>query len=105
MRHCLCPAEYDLILTPSNVGLPGAKSSLHIRIEAAPTIPPSPNTSPATMATCIYIVEDHEVMRRALVDFLENISDFQVSGAAATAEEALDRIYDAAVDVALVDSR
>lgn len=57
------------------------------------------------MAIRIYIIEDHAVMRRALVDFLEDLPDFEVQGAASTAEDALDALNDTPVDLVLVDTR
>lgn len=53
------------------------------------------------MAANIYIVEDHEIMRRALTDFLEDLPHFQVAGAVETAEEALQGIGNVAVDLVL----
>lgn len=57
------------------------------------------------MATCIYVVEDHAVMRRALIDFIEDLSNFDVMGAAESAEEALAELDGSAVDLVLVDTR
>ncbi len=56
------------------------------------------------MTAYIYIVEDHEFMRRALVDLIECTSGFEVAGAVETAEEALDQLDSAAVDLVLVDT-
>lgn len=53
----------------------------------------------------IYIVEDHDVMRQALDNFLSETPDFSVAGTAKTAEDALPHLLDdAAVDLVLVDT-
>ena len=57
------------------------------------------------MLTTIYIVEDHAVMRGALVDFIKSTPDFAVAGAVETAEEALDELERTTVDLVLVDTR
>lgn len=57
------------------------------------------------MAVSIYIVEDHAFMRAALVDFIEDLPDLQVAGAVETAEEALEQLSNASVDLVLVDVR
>ncbi len=57
------------------------------------------------MATQIYIVEDHDVMRNALVDFIEGETSFEITGQAASAEQALEELRESTVDLALVDTR
>lgn len=51
----------------------------------------------------IFIVEDHPVMREMLGALLRQEPDFEVSGAAATAEEALERLAEKSADLLLVD--
>lgn len=55
------------------------------------------------MPVKIFIVEDHAVMREMLASFLEEEADFDVCGTARTAEEALDGLERAAIDLVLVD--
>lgn len=56
-----------------------------------------------TVIKKIFIVEDHPAMRRSLVALVENEDDFQVSGEAPSAEEALDTLATADADLVLVD--
>jgi len=53
----------------------------------------------------IFILDDHELVRRGLTDLLTATDDLIVVGEAATAGEALRRIPAAAPDVALLDAR
>jgi DNA-binding NarL/FixJ family response regulator len=53
----------------------------------------------------IFIVDDHELVRRGLIDLLTTTDDLIIVGEAATAGEALRRIPAAAPDVALLDAR
>ena len=53
----------------------------------------------------VFLLDDHELVRRGLRDFLAEERDFEVVGEAGTAEEALDRIGDARPDVAILDVR
>jgi DNA-binding NarL/FixJ family response regulator len=55
--------------------------------------------------TRIFIVDDHELVRRGLTDLLTTTDDLMIVGEAATAGEALRRIPAAAPDVALLDAR
>lgn len=51
----------------------------------------------------IFVVDDHAIMRQVLRDVLEREEGFTVCGEAASAEEALDEVDDAAPDLVLVD--
>lgn len=51
----------------------------------------------------IFIVEDHEVVRESYVMLFDMAEDLEVCGDVASAEEALERIPDAAPDLVLVD--
>ena len=51
----------------------------------------------------ILLVEDHKVMADALVNVLQKKGRFKVSVVAETADEALERLPDLQVDLALVD--
>jgi DNA-binding NarL/FixJ family response regulator len=53
----------------------------------------------------IFLVDDHEVVRRGVRDMLEAEDDFEVVGEAGTVEEALNRIHAVEPDVAVLDVR
>jgi DNA-binding NarL/FixJ family response regulator len=57
------------------------------------------------MTTTVFLLDDHEVVRRGLRELLETEPDLDVVGEAASAEEALTRIPAAAPDVAILDVR
>lgn len=54
-------------------------------------------------STSVFIVEDHEVVRRVLSQFIERLPDFNLCGVAATAEAALVQIPDYQPQLVLVD--
>lgn len=51
----------------------------------------------------VFIVDDHEIMREMLVEFLALEPDLTVCGEAANAQEALDRFEATDPDIVLVD--
>jgi len=53
----------------------------------------------------VFLLDDHEVVRRGLADLLSAVPGFEVVGEARTAEEALARIPAARPDVAVLDGR
>lgn len=57
------------------------------------------------MTVRVFLLDDHEIVRRGLRDLLEAQADFSVVGEASTAEEALARIGPTQPDVAIVDMR
>ena len=57
------------------------------------------------MAVRVFLVDDHEVVRRGLRELFEPQDDLEVVGEAANAEEALDRVPGTQPDVALLDVR
>jgi two-component system, NarL family, response regulator DevR len=57
------------------------------------------------MAVRVFLVDDHEVVRRGVRDMLESEDDFEVVGEAGTVEEALNRIPATSPDVAVLDVR
>jgi DNA-binding NarL/FixJ family response regulator len=57
------------------------------------------------MATRVFLLDDHEVVRRGLRELLESEDDIEVVGGASTAEEALGRIPATSPDVAVLDVR
>jgi DNA-binding NarL/FixJ family response regulator len=55
------------------------------------------------MPVNIFLVEDHEIMREMLQEFLSDEPELTVVGAAENAEEALDTLDGVPVDLVLVD--
>ncbi|MBO0812005.1 MAG: response regulator transcription factor [Microlunatus sp.] len=53
----------------------------------------------------VFILDDHELVRRGLIDLLNTTDDLQVVGEAATAAEARARIPATMPDVAMLDAR
>ena len=51
----------------------------------------------------VFLVDDHPIVRRGLVDLIENEADLAVAGEAGSAEEAIERIPAAAPDLVLLD--
>jgi two-component system response regulator DevR len=61
---------------------------------------------PSSTATIrVFLMDDHELVRRGLVDLLKSEPDITVVGEAGTAADALHRIPGARPDVALLDGR
>jgi len=55
--------------------------------------------------TRVFLLDDHEIVRRGLRELLEQEDDFEVVGEAGTADEALSRLPPTRPDVALLDVR
>lgn len=53
----------------------------------------------------IFLLDDHEVVRRGIADLLNAQSGFEIVGEAGTAEEARNRILAVRPDVAILDAR
>jgi two-component system, NarL family, response regulator DevR len=53
----------------------------------------------------IFLLDDHEVVRQAIAELLDEVEDFEVAGEAGTVHEALPRILAARPDVAVLDLR
>jgi DNA-binding NarL/FixJ family response regulator len=53
----------------------------------------------------VFLLDDHEIVRRGVRELLEAVDDFEVVGEAGTAEEALSRIPPTRPDVAIIDMR
>jgi two-component system, NarL family, response regulator DevR len=53
----------------------------------------------------IFLLDDHEVVRRGIAELLDAIPDFQVVGEAGTVAETLPRVLASRPDVALLDAR
>ena len=59
----------------------------------------------STKTIRVFLLDDHEIVRRGLVDLLSAVDDFEVVGEAGTAEEARRRILAVKPDVAVLDAR
>jgi DNA-binding NarL/FixJ family response regulator len=57
------------------------------------------------MSVRVFLLDDHEVVRRGVRELLETQDDFEIVGEAATAEEGLSRIPPTQPDVAIIDMR
>ena len=57
------------------------------------------------MTTKVFLLDDHEVVRRGLRELFESEDDLTVVGEAATADEALARVPSSQPDVAVLDVR
>ncbi|MDH6287289.1 response regulator transcription factor [Rhodococcus sp. NM-2] len=57
------------------------------------------------MTTRVFLVDDHEIVRRGLVDLLGSVPDLAVVGEAASVGEAMARIPGSGADVAVLDVR
>jgi two-component system response regulator DevR len=55
--------------------------------------------------TRIFLLDDHEIVRRGVADLLNSVPDFEVIGEAGTVAEALRRLPAAIPDVAILDGR
>ncbi|NKS65705.1 response regulator, partial [Rhodococcus hoagii] len=55
--------------------------------------------------TRVFLVDDHEIVRRGLVDLLGSAPDLTVVGEAASVGEAMARIPSSGADVAVLDVR
>jgi DNA-binding NarL/FixJ family response regulator len=53
----------------------------------------------------VFVVDDHEVVRRGLIDLLDAVDDIEIAGEAGTVEDAIGRIPGIDVDVAVLDVR
>jgi two-component system response regulator DevR len=60
-------------------------------------------TMPASAVTRVFLVDDHELIRQGLRDFVAAETDMQVAGEASTAREALVRIPAVRPDVVVLD--
>ena len=57
------------------------------------------------MTIKVFLLDDHEIVRRGVRELLETVEDFEVVGEAGTAEEGLSRIPPTKPDVAIIDMR
>lgn len=64
-----------------------------------------PTVTGSADAVHIFLVDDHEVVRRGLVQLLESEADLTVVGEAATVAEALARVPASGADIAVLDVR
>jgi DNA-binding NarL/FixJ family response regulator len=72
-------------------------------------VPPTPAAAPATAArgtkVGVFLLDDHEIVRRGVRELLEAEPDIEVVGEASTAQEALARVPALRPDVAVLDVR
>jgi two-component system response regulator DevR len=59
----------------------------------------------APSVTKIFLLDDHEIVRRGVADLLNSVPDFEVIGEAGTVAEAMRRLPAAVPDVAILDGR
>lgn len=57
------------------------------------------------MITRVFLLDDHEIVRRGLRELFDAEDDMEVVGEASTAEQALDRVPSTRPDVAVLDVR
>ncbi|WP_072691439.1 response regulator transcription factor [Rhodococcus marinonascens] len=57
------------------------------------------------MTTRVFLVDDHEIVRRGLVDLLGSVPDLEVVGEASSVGEAMVRVPGSGADVAVLDVR
>jgi two-component system response regulator DevR len=62
-------------------------------------------TDSSPSVTRIFLLDDHEIVRRGVADLLNSVPDFEVIGEAGTVAEALRRLPAAVPDVAILDGR
>jgi two-component system response regulator DevR len=55
--------------------------------------------------TRIFLLDDHEVVRRGIAELLNAVPGFEIVGEAGTAEQALPRVLASRPDVAILDAR
>ena len=65
----------------------------------------NPPTTPANKAINVFLLDDHEIVRRGVRELLEAEPDIVVVGEASTAAEAVQRIPAVRPDVAVLDVR
>jgi two-component system, NarL family, response regulator DevR len=66
---------------------------------------PDDLTEPATPQIRVFLLDDHEIVRRGINDLISGQPDIDVVGEASSAAEALARIPAARPDVAILDAR
>jgi DNA-binding NarL/FixJ family response regulator len=57
------------------------------------------------MTIKVFLLDDHEIVRRGVRELLETVEDFEIVGEAGTAAEGLSRIPPTKPDVAIIDMR
>jgi two-component system, NarL family, response regulator DevR len=68
-------------------------------------IDPARSWDPMTDRITVFLLDDHEIVRRGLRDLLEAEGDIEVVGEAATQQTAVDRVHALDPDVAVLDVR
>lgn len=67
--------------------------------------PEAAKTTPEPAKIRVFLLDDHELVRRGLSDYLGDERDFEIVGEAGSVSEALARIHRAAPNVVVVDVR
>src|SRR5262249_37358184 len=91
-----------------DAGLASAPSRRRDRGDRTMTVQQFEESVPATNELAhvrVFLLDDHEIVRRGIADLLEAASEISVVGEAGTAAEALRRIPAARPDVAVLDAR
>jgi DNA-binding NarL/FixJ family response regulator len=68
-------------------------------------VPPTPAAGALDRKVSVFLLDDHEIVRRGVRELLEAEPDIEVVGEAATAQEALARVPALRPDVAVLDVR
>ena len=74
-------------------------------VQRTPDRPSAARRQNGRVPTRVFLLDDHEIVRRGLRELLEQEADLEVVGEAGTAEEALGRIPATHPDVAVLDVR
>jgi DNA-binding NarL/FixJ family response regulator len=72
---------------------------------ATPVMEPARSCDAMTDRITVFLLDDHEIVRRGLRDLLEAEDDIEVVGEAATQQTAVDRVHALDPDVAVLDVR
>lgn len=73
--------------------------------EPAPAVNPAAGPTGETQLIRVFLLDDHEIVRRGIADLVDAEPDISVVGEAGTAAEALARIPAVRPDVAVLDAR
>lgn len=90
---------------PTNApGSEGGRFPAQMGAAALTYVTPGPSPAPGRTIR-VFLLDDHEVVRRGLRDLLSEEPDIEIAGEAGSAEEALTGIIELKPDVAVLDAR